>query len=475
MAALSLTAANGLNPTPRPEHPLNFFAVCIVSIVAAVVAPVGAAAALGLIPGLMASDNALSAGYMGAGVFERPSEMNPESARLVSEFAAENLLRSREGGRLTADITAWSSTHSVFVPVRLGGGRTVVACSRGTSDASLFLDDAELGSDLSWEADTWRAAFCRTVGSARVGFGFSRGLALCEGRSLYPQNAFDVLEGWTNTVFTSTSRSRVLEIAHPLGSGILRAGVGKSGWDSSLRLDQGEVSILIPVKADMDRLSAGAECALGRGFSARVDYQRGEGHSNETIQLDGRRAGRLEVRPEYSRLSIAARYRRDDRSALELGFGSDRRSADVLAAALRGNDLGIDLGSFTERIDVRGNLELRSTCYHFGFTEKVSQCWELRAVGKAVRMRSPMAGDFIGRGLLGLVSVRGEYQWAPVADSFFGLAASARFTRGPVIAEFWIEQAIPRPRRGGHYSGPSEPKTRSVGGTSAGVSMSRVF
>jgi hypothetical protein len=150
----------------------------------------------------------------------------------------------------------------------------------------------------------------------------------------------------------------------------------------------------------------------------------------------------------------------------------------LLAAGLRGDKLGIDLGPFAERIDIRGNLELRLTCYYIGFTKKISPHWQLRVVGKSLRVKSPINGDYVGRGFLGLVSVSGEYQWVPITEGLYGLAVSAVFTKGPTTAELWLDQAFPRPHKGdghGQTGAPPQSKTRSLGGTSVGLSLSRSF
>ena len=457
---------------------MNFVVVCIICITAITIASLGPAWSLGLIPGLMESDDPFSDVFPNSAKLDRPAEMTLGSFYLVSEFAAENILRSRKDGRLTADITAWSSAYSFFLPINESKAKTILAYSAETSDAQLFFEDEDLGSDLSWTATKWQTALCRTLGSVRIGFAASGSRARCDGKSVYPQNVFKVLEGWSNTLFNSTSHSQVLEVAHPLGSGVIRVALGKSKWDSSIRFDQDNISITIPVKADFDRVGTSAEYKLSRRLLARVEYLCGEGHSNETIRLSDQRAGRLEVWPEYSNLAIATQYKRNEKSAIEMGFSRKAMRTRLLAAGLRGDKLGIDLGPFAERIDIRGNLELLSTCYYIGFTRKVSPNWQLRVVGKVLRAKSPINGDFIGRGFLGLINVRGEYQWVPVTEGLYGLDVSAVFTKGPTTAELWLDQAFPRPHHGddhGQAGTSQEPKTKSLGGTSFGLSLSRSF
>lgn len=426
----------------------------------------------------MTSDDPFSDVLPTSTALDKPSEITLDSFHLVSEFAAENILRSRKDGRLTADMTSWSSAYSFFAPINNGEAKTVLAYSTEISDAQLFLEDEELGSDLSWTSTKWRAAFCQTLGSARIGFATSGSRVRCDGKSVYPQNVFKVLKGWSGTLLTSTSRSQALEAAHPLGSGVLRVSMGTSEWNSSLRFEEGNANILIPVNANFNRVGTSAEYKLARRFVTRVDYLYGKGHSNETVRLNNQKAGRLEVWPEYSNLAIATQYNYTERSAIDVGFSREVMYTHLLAAGLRGDKLGINLGPFAERIDIRGNLELRSTCYYIGFTKKISPRWQLRVVGKSLRVKSPINGDYVGRGFLGLVSVSGKYQWVPVTESLYGLAVSAVFTKGPTTAELWLDQAFPRPHKGGgrgQTGAPPQPKTRSLGGTSVGLSLSRSF
>jgi len=457
---------------------LNFVFVCINCIIIIAIASLGPAWSLGLIPGLMESDDSFSDNFPNSAKLDKPAEMTFDSFYLVSEFAAENILRSRKDGRLTADITAWSSAYSFFMPIKDSKAKTILAYSAETSDAQLFFEDEDLGSDLSWTSTKWRTALCRTLGSAQIGFATAGSRARCDGKSVYPQNVFKVLKGWSNTLFNSTSQSQVIEVAHPLGSGVIRAAFGKSEWDSSIRFDQDNISIIIPVRASFDRVGTSAEYKLSHRLQARVEYLCGEGHSNEKIWLKDQRVGRLEVWPDYSDLDISTQYKRDEKSAIYVGFSRRTMRTRLLAAGLRGDKLGIDLGPFAERIDIRGNLKLLSTCYYIGFTRKVSPNWQLRVVGKVLRAKSPINGDFVGRGFLGLVNVRGEYQWIPVTEGFYGLDVSSVFTKGAMTAELWLEQAFPRPRHGGDYvqtGAPPEPKTKSLGGTSFGLSLSRSF
>ena len=462
--------------------------VSLVSVVA-LLGTVAPAVGGGFVPGLLSRDPlhaSLSApGALGldSSSLMRPTGMLTDSAVVALEYNAENLLRTRTGDALTADITTRGRAESLFVPLRITKQPTTFAISRASSNASAYYQDDDTGTQLTWRSASSAWAINHPIGLTRIGIAGSHYSGLAPGQSHLPRSAFKVFTGWTPVTLDFAGRDTVLQVARTLSRG---SEVCVSAGSGSTRLStvfgQSGNSISIPAYADTTQYGIDAAKQITGKLSLAAGYSRSSGSGSSPIYRNGVSSGKLLYGPSYHQLSASLKYQRRPSSLWEAGFVSSKWNLNLRGLGLRGGDLGISLRPFNDRIDFDADCSLGLSFLHVGMQRQVSDKWRLGWRYKLARLESDLNADYAGRAFFGLINVTGSYGQSLLTTRLHDLELSARYARKAVSFEARLEQVIPFGSDGpgaatsgpGPGSGPSE-RGKSTGGTSLSFTSSYAF
>lgn len=443
----------------------------------------------GFIPGILQSDsshiqlqqNTLT--RLSSSSLAEPAQIDLQSPYATLEYSAENLLRTKTGGRLTADIKTWGQSESLFIPLRISNRPTTIALSHTSSNASLYYSGDDTGTDLGWNSDSGAWAINHSIGSTRVGLAGSWSSGLASGKSLYPPQAFNIFSGWTPARFRLDGRETLLQLAKPFARGTeisLRIGAGATRLNTEI--GAGSALISIPAAAVTTQSEIDITKRLSSNLSGSVGCGRSVGSSSNPIYRNVQPIGTLRYAPAYNQVSASLKYQREPGTAWEAGFMSSRWDLDLHGVSINGDKLGLNIKPFSERVDFNAAARLSMNVLHLGMEHQMSKTWSWGWHYKLARVESNIDADYVGRAFFGLISASGSYDNSLLATTVHGLELSARYVHKSTSVELRLEQIVPQASGDGHSSQPSTGPTptpsehsSSTGGTSLSITSGYSF
>ena len=396
---------------------------------------------------------------------DEPAAMRLGSAAIVLEYNAENLLRTKTGGRLTADMTTAGQEQTIFLPIGSERNSTALAFSHGSSSANFYYDDPEVGSEIAWRANSFKWAAARAVGKARIGVVSSTHSDAASGTSVYPQQVLGVFDGVADVRFDGQRRNLGAQIACRVsGSTYVRIGTGAGNWSYDSRVARNGTEVSLPIELDVRRYDIAVEQKLSPRTTVCTRYARGAGSGNDHVYLDAREVGKLEFLTRYSQFDLSVQYQPKETTAWQAGVVSRRRGLNLRGFGVRGEELGISVGPFNEMIDFDADIGLATRIYYLGLERRPSDKWRFGIRYKLIRMASNIDADYVGRMFFGLIYASGAYHNTPFDITAHGLQLSATYTHRDLATTVRLEQLIPARSRGG--GAVAEEPRRSTGGTS---------
>ncbi|MCX6346039.1 MAG: hypothetical protein NT018_13365 [Armatimonadetes bacterium] len=405
------------------------------------------------------------------------SAKNLRAANVAIEYSAENLLRTKVNGKLTADMTTSEMSQSVFFPLNFGANTTEITFSRASSGADLFYDDPKTGSQLSLQADSYRYAISHKLGTERISLTGSRYSGLCDGSSVYPKSLFKIFTGSAATKIAINQRSSALQFVHPLPQdGEITFSAGNGNWDTSIEFTQNTTALSIPISVKTRNYSLGAERELAKNIKGRIGYEWSDGSSADNITKNKTRIGKTQSQPGFRRTDLSFQYNPNPTITWETGWVSAEQSLFLRGLNINGNALGLKVKPFADQVDFKANMSLSASFYHLGLQRQLSDKWQFGARYKLIHAVSSIDGDYVGRGFLGLISASGIFNSTPINNRIHGLELSAAYTTGAVSTILRLEQLIPQ-KNTNHTTGHTqqESKSKSTGGTSVSLTSSYAF
>lgn len=401
--------------------------------------------------------------------FDSPANMNPDRSLMVIEYGAENLLRTREAGRLTADMQTWGGSQSIFMPLRVFNRSTTLALSHTDSNASLYYDDSTSGTDLSWASDSQQWAISHAAGRTRFGISGMTSSGSAPGRSLYPAELFNIFSGWTPVRFELSGRQSLVQVVRSVGGGSevsMTVGQGRTSLDTWI--GQGDAVLSVPASVENTAYGLGFRKPIGRFLRADVSLDASTSGGGATRIYKGASSiGKLNYDPGWNRFSACLLYQKRPDRAWEFGFVWSHWSFGLHGMSINGNALGLNLKPFSERVDFDAATILHTRMAYLGRSHRVSDKWSWRWRYKLARAKSMIDADYVGRAFLGLISASGSYDNTLLASRLHSLEMSARYANKRTAFEMRLDQAIPQ--NSGTENGSVRHDSKSVGGTSFSI------
>ena len=398
------------------------------------------------------------------------------------QYWAENLLHSRTAGHLSTDIHTNGDTRSLAVPVRARRHVVVFGVSSYASDARLFSDDKEYGSDISCGSHSTRLWTGCTFGHTGIVLSEAATSVNASGTSTYPQHVFGVLGGQAGSEFALSDRDTSLQLLQSLGKKTdiqvkFSSGRQNDGLDFSGNSD----AISIPSNLHVAQESAGLRMKISRKTTAAASYAVGKGDGCNNIMLDGSPVGELDTGTDFTRYELGLQIDASPRTTWYVGgvYKFEKLSLDGLG--IQGQELGINLRPFNQQINFNGSMKFSDRFLDVGMRHELSKRWQFGADYKLALVKSGLYADYVGAGFFNLLSISGTYFDTPFSTIVHEVGLSATYREGPVTTVFQINQLIPGGSTGGSSSRGSgsgisaAPGTRSTGGTNISLSCGYSF
>ena len=415
---------------------------------------------------------------------DEPANIQTDSANITLEYNAENLIRTKTNGKLTADVTTWGRAESLFFPLHIVKQPTTFALSHAVSNASAFYEDEDTGTELTLKTDSYAWAISHSIGETRIGIAGSQYSSLIPGRSAFPQHVFRIFNGWTPIKFSLEEKDILFQAAQPISNNsevCITLGKGNNALHTVFGQDGNRISI--PAEANTTKYGIDIKRQMNRKLNIGMGYSRSSGSGSNFIYRNESKSGTLLYDPKYHQLSASVNYQKSPTSVWETGYTSSSHGLHLRGLSLKGNDLGIKVEPFADRIDFSADADLLVSYFYLGNHRKVSDKWSLGWRYKYAKIDSELNADYIGRAFFGLINVTGSYNNSLLTTHLHDLELSAKYARNSTSIEIRLEQAIPTSSGSDPDSSDSNPhhpaaptkNRKSTGGTSLSITSSYAF
>ena len=411
----------------------------------------------------------------------QPADMRADSTYASLEYTAENLLRTKRAGKLTADMQTWGSSQSLFVPLHLSRRSTTLAFSNTSSNASLYYATDSDRTDLTWTSGTNAYAINQNTSFGNIGLATFWSSATAPGESTYPAQVFNVFSGLSPIDFRLDQRVSVLQCSGHLSSTGVSVKVGGGPTRLKTTVCSGSSVLSIPAEVNMDQRGIDLTRHLGDHLTGSVGFSRSDGSGCNQMYLDTAAVGKLRYNPDYRQTSTALVYKSRSDTTWQLGLDHTEWDLSLHGISINGDKLKLDLKPFSEKVDFNGSVYLATRTVHIGFDRRMSDTLSWGWIYKYARVRSCLSGDYVGRAFFGLISASGSYDDPLINTTIHGIDLSMKYAHRRTSLELRVEQIIPQASHSSshHTTYPDTPRqpgaSNSTGGTTISLDCGYAF